>query len=203
MSYNAAWSAVQPGGTERGGYDNWGLGMSMEAGRQWSSAGGWFLEPSVQIAWLHSGSTHIVTNQGLEVAGSAADIWQFAGRLRAGRTWSVNGGRQLVQGYVKIGVTQQASNGGEVKAAGNQWRPNTDGTRGMVGCGVAWQLSATIRCTWTTNMSTETNTIVPGRSIWGIRGAFRHEGNHVSSSTRQVHSCRVFCFWRSCRKVFS
>lgn len=68
MSYNAAWSAVQPGGTERGGYDNWGLGMSMEAGRQWSSAGGWFLEPSVQIAWLHSGSTHIVTNQGLEVA---------------------------------------------------------------------------------------------------------------------------------------
>ncbi|WP_418169234.1 autotransporter outer membrane beta-barrel domain-containing protein [Akkermansia sp.] len=142
MSYNAAWTAVQPGGTERGSYDNWGLGMSMEAGRQWSSAGGWFLEPSVQIAWLHSGSTHIVTNQGLEVAGSAADIWQFAGRLRAGRTWSVNGGRQLVQGYVKTGVTQQASNGGEVKAAGNQWRPNTDGTRGMVGCGVAWQLSA-------------------------------------------------------------
>ena len=142
MSYNAAWTAVQPGGTEQGGYDNWGLGMSMEAGRQWSSSGGWFLESSVQIAWLHSGSTHIVTNQGLEVTGSAADIWQFAGRLRAGRTWSVNGGRQLVQGYVKTGVTQQASNGGEVKAAGNQWRPNTDGTRGMGGCGVAWQLSA-------------------------------------------------------------
>ena len=47
-----------------------------------------------------------------------------------------------MQSYVKTGVTQQASNGGEVKAAGNQWRPNTDGTRGMVGCGVAWQLSA-------------------------------------------------------------
>lgn len=26
MSYNAAWSAVQPGGTERGGYDNSGIG---------------------------------------------------------------------------------------------------------------------------------------------------------------------------------
>lgn len=140
--YNASWTAVQPGGTERGSYDNWGLGMSLEAGRQWSSAKGWFLEPSVQIAWLHSGSTHVVTNAGLDVTGSAADIWQFAGRLRVGRTWSVNGGCQLVQGYVKTGVAQQASNGGEVKAAGNQWRPNTDGIRSMAGCGVAWQLSA-------------------------------------------------------------
>lgn len=141
MSHEATWTAIEPGRKERGRYDNWALGTSMEAGRQWNNSRGWFMEPVAQIAWVHAGSVSAVTDQGLHVSGGAADIWQFAGRLRGGCTWSVNQGRQMMQAYAKVGVIQQVSSGGEVNAGDGSWRPNTDGTRGMAGCGLVWQLS--------------------------------------------------------------
>ena len=47
----------------------------------------------------------------------------------------------ILQPYVKVGGVEQISSGGKLQASGGEWRPNLDGVRAELGCGVVYQLN--------------------------------------------------------------
>ncbi|MDR2982530.1 MAG: autotransporter outer membrane beta-barrel domain-containing protein [Puniceicoccales bacterium] len=127
--------------TDQGVFDNYGLGASIEFGKQFSFGDGWFAEPSVQFAYTHIFAESYSTRDSLRVTNGDSDIYRFAGNIRAGKTIGV-GEDMLLQPYVKIGIEEQISSGGSVRIATERFEPNTDGTRGIVGVGVIWQLDS-------------------------------------------------------------
>ncbi|MDR1282542.1 MAG: autotransporter outer membrane beta-barrel domain-containing protein [Opitutaceae bacterium] len=127
------------GSTTSGDFDTWGAGLSLELGRQIALRDGWFVEPAVQAAWLHVAGQNYTALNAVRVSTTDADIYQFSATVRAGKTIALSGGR-LLQPYARLGVSESISDGGSVKAQGAKWRPNTDGTRGIAGVGLIWQL---------------------------------------------------------------
>jgi len=126
-----------------GDYTNWGLGASVELGKQVLMRNGWFAEPSLQVSYARFGGKRYATTgeNAFPVDQRAADVWQLRAGTRAGRTLSLrNGG--TVQPYAKLGLVEQVSSGGNVDILGSAWRPNTDGLRAELGTGVIWQLNA-------------------------------------------------------------
>ena len=126
-------------GEDHGAYDSVGVGLSLELGRQFQFADGWFAEPSVQVSYVHLMNDNYVTTQGMSVDLNDSDVIQFYGGARFGRNIKLTQSGWL-QPYIKVGAIEQISSGGQVKASGGEWRPNTDGARGIVGAGVVWQL---------------------------------------------------------------
>jgi outer membrane autotransporter protein len=126
-------------GEDRAKYDSVGVGLSLELGRQFQFADGWFAEPSVQISYLHLMNDNYSTDHGMAVNLNDSDVVQFYGGARLGRNIKLNQSGWL-QPYVKVGVIEQISSGGQVKASGGEWRPTTDGARGVIGAGVVYQL---------------------------------------------------------------
>lgn len=125
---------------DKGGYNTWGVGLSVETGRNFRLAQGWFVEPSAQIAYLYLVGKNYTTANGIDVENGGAGTWQFAATVRAGKTFAVNGSASVWQPYVKAGVVEQVSGNGHVRTGGHSWRPNTDGTRGVAGAGAIWQM---------------------------------------------------------------
>ncbi|KXT53508.1 outer membrane autotransporter barrel domain protein [Akkermansia sp. KLE1797] len=123
---------------EKGDFSNGGVGVSLEVGRCFSNQGGWFLEPSVQFAYLHVFSKDFtMENSNVPVHTTDSDIYRFQGMLRMGKLFDVNG--MKLQPYAKVGFEAQFSSAGEVSMAGYKFRPNTDGVRFVTGAGIAWQ----------------------------------------------------------------
>ncbi|EIP96436.1 outer membrane autotransporter barrel domain-containing protein [Opitutaceae bacterium TAV1] len=125
----------------KGDLDTWGAGLSLELGRQFALGDGWFVEPTLQTAWLHVAGQDYTALGSVKVDTTDADIYQFSATVRGGKTIALSGGR-LLQPYARVGVSESVSDGGSVKAQGAKWRPNTDGQRGIAGLGLIWQLGA-------------------------------------------------------------
>jgi outer membrane autotransporter protein len=125
--------------SDHGDFHNYGLGASIEFGKQWMNYDGWFIEPSVQFAYTHIFADSYNTDQGLRVKAGDSDIYRFAGSIRLGKVMEA-GSWGAFQPYAKVGVEEQISDGGSVRIASEKWRPNTDGTRGILGAGVVWLL---------------------------------------------------------------
>ena len=138
--FDNSYTANSGGIVDKADFETWGAGLSLDAGRQFALRDGWFVEPSAQAAWLRAAGKDYVTSTALAVDVDDADIWQFGVSVRAGKTIGLSDER-VVQPYAKLGATTQISDGGEVRAGGGQWRPNTDGQRGVAGAGVIWTLS--------------------------------------------------------------
>jgi|GEM_PF-5618009 len=127
---------------EKGDFENWGMGASIEIGRRFYDEDGWFFEPSVQLSYAHIFDEDFnFTITDVPVSNSDANIYRFQGMTRIGRVFEMGG--VLVQPYAKLGIEAQCSSGGKVVLgdAGYQYgfRPNTDGARVVVGGGVAVQ----------------------------------------------------------------
>jgi hypothetical protein len=126
-------------GADHGDYNSYGAGVSLELGWQFESLKGWFVEPSAQVAYMHQFNDTYSTANGLHVQMQDADICQFSGMVRFGRT--VNVGESLVQPYAKVGVLQQATSGGHLRSVDSRWRPTVDGTNAVFGVGVNFQVT--------------------------------------------------------------
>jgi outer membrane autotransporter protein len=126
-------------GDDHGSYDSVGVGVSLELGRQFRFADGWFAEPSVQVGYVHLMNDNYRTRNGMAVDLDDSDVIQFYGGSRFGRNIKL-GDKGWLQPYVKVGGLQQVSSGGKVRADDGQWRPNIDGARGVIGAGIVYQL---------------------------------------------------------------
>ncbi|MDR2513190.1 MAG: autotransporter-associated beta strand repeat-containing protein [Puniceicoccales bacterium] len=128
----------------KGGFKNQGIGFTLRAGRRWENATRWFLEPSFQLDYTHIFTEDYSMDSGIKVKTTDMDLLRYSGSLRAGKTFELAAGR-AIQPYAKVGAEYQDSSGNTVRAAtaeySGSWRPSTDGTRVVLGVGVAWQWS--------------------------------------------------------------
>lgn len=121
-------------------YDTWGMGVSLEAGRNFQLKNSWFVEPMAQVAWFHVDDSRFALSNGTAVSAKSSDAWQITGVVRGGRNNHLGkDGQHTLQTYAKAGVLQQVSGHGRVHMGDQSWRPNTDGTMGLVGVGAIWQ----------------------------------------------------------------
>lgn len=123
----------------QGEFETAGLGFSLELGRQIQLKKGWFIEPGIQFAYLHTSSQSFMASD-IPVHAASSDIYRFAGMMRAGKTFTLPNG-MLMQPYLKAGIEDQVSQGGSVKVASDKLNPNTDGCRGLAGAGLIWQIT--------------------------------------------------------------
>lgn len=124
-------------------YDNIGFGGSVEIGKQIiNEQTGWFLDPSVQVTWLHLFGEDYTAGNHLSMRNGSADIWNFSAMVRAGRNYKLMND-SILQPYIKLGVEEKLSSGGRVTA--NDWsaRGEVDGTRFLGGGGLIWQINNT------------------------------------------------------------
>lgn len=127
---------------DKGDFDNYALGMSVEVGKH-ILVNDFFLEPSLQVAYAYVANEDYNTNRGLKVKADDANVFQFAGMVRAGADLQTDNG--IIQPYIKVGVEAQASSGGHVNFSGERFRPEMDGIRAVFGAGVVWQLDDNVQ----------------------------------------------------------
>ncbi|MDR1145447.1 MAG: autotransporter outer membrane beta-barrel domain-containing protein [Verrucomicrobiales bacterium] len=157
-------------GDDHGSYHSYGVGLSLELGRQFQFQDGWFIEPSLQASYLHLMNDNYTTTQGLAVNLGDADIIQFHGGARFGRNIQLNDSGWL-QPYLKVGGIEQLSAGGRVNASDGEWRPNVDGARGVIGAGIVYQLDAANQL----HLDYEASFGAKYDQPWGLNLGYRHQ----------------------------
>ncbi|KVU18679.1 autotransporter outer membrane beta-barrel domain-containing protein [Burkholderia ubonensis] len=141
---NDAKVRMSDGSAAQGSYTNFGLGASVEVGRQISLANAWFVEPSVRLsAFTSSGATTHLDN-GLEAAGSPNKSVQARIGATLGRTLELANGGSM-QPYVKAGIVQEFARGNGVNINGNHFDNDLAGTRVELGAGFAARVSKTVQ----------------------------------------------------------
>jgi outer membrane autotransporter protein len=124
-------------GDVHGESDSYGLGVSLEIGRRFDLGAGWFVEPSLQLAYSHLFSQDYTLNSGLRIHPSDSDIFRYVESLRLGKVFDL-GSRGILQPYVRGAVERQDSDGGSVRISDGRFQPTADGLRGLAGVGVNW-----------------------------------------------------------------
>jgi outer membrane autotransporter protein len=157
-------------GDDHGSYHSYGVGLSLELGRQFQFADGWFAEPSVQVSYLHLLNDGYATDSGMAVGLADSDIVQFYGGARLGRNIKLHQDGWL-QPYVKVGGVEQLSSGGQVRAGGGEWRPTTDGARGVIGAGIVYQLTDADQL----HLDYEASFGDKYDKPWGLTAGYRHQ----------------------------
>jgi outer membrane autotransporter protein len=128
----------------RGEFESEALGASLELGKRLEPFGpAWFLELGGRMDYTHlfANSYDLEHNQdATRVKNNDADIFRFAQTAKLGRVFDLGEGR-FIEPAVHVGIEEQTSAGGRVKIKEENFRPNTDGVRGLLGFGVVYQLT--------------------------------------------------------------
>jgi outer membrane autotransporter protein len=129
----------------RGEFESEALGASLELGKRLEPFGGeWFLELGARADYTHlfANDYDLEHNQSAtRVKSNDADIFRFAQTAKLGRVFDL-GESRFIEPAVHFGVEEQTSAGGRVRIQDENFRPNTDGVRGLLGLGVIYQLDA-------------------------------------------------------------
>lgn len=157
----------------KGDFESWGLGFSLEAGRQFQWDKGWFIEPQLQVSYAHVYNEDYSTTgaNAFRVGMGDADIWQFRGGIVFGRTIRFSSTRDILQPYVKASCVEQASSGGRLRSGEDSWRPHLDGTRLEIGTGLIWQLDEHNQL----HLDYEAAFASKFDKPWGVNFGFRHQ----------------------------
>jgi outer membrane autotransporter protein len=129
-------------------YNTRALGLSLELGRCFTTADGWWVEVSAQAAALRVNGSRYDTHPGqarLSVRTDAAGSLLYRAQVRLGRQW----GRGKFHPYLRAGAAGAASHGGAVHAAdlsggaipGLDRKLNYEGARTEFGAGFAAHLT--------------------------------------------------------------
>ncbi|MCL2760318.1 MAG: autotransporter outer membrane beta-barrel domain-containing protein, partial [Desulfuromonadales bacterium] len=124
----------------RADYGNWGISASIEAGHQFKTKTGWYIEPQIQ------GTIVNFTGANFTTSGNAANIEQRKSTSYDLRTGIVAGKNiktetGSIQPYVKGMYGRTWTDNGGIDYDGDTLKANTAGDRYQVGGGVAWQLT--------------------------------------------------------------
>ena len=155
-----------------GDFENWGIGGSVEIGKQFGFADGWFAEPSVQLSYVHFLNEDYTTGgfNGIRIDQNDADVLQFRAGARFGRNINLpNGG--VFQPYIKVAGVEQISSGGDVYLGPVESRPNTDGVRAEIGLGIVWQIDEVNQL----HLDYEASFGDKYDKPWGLNFGYRHQ----------------------------
>ncbi|MDR1146428.1 MAG: autotransporter outer membrane beta-barrel domain-containing protein [Verrucomicrobiales bacterium] len=158
---------------DRADFKNWAGGAALSAGKRFDFAGGAFVEPSVQAAYLRlfngNYSSDVAT-----VRVNAADIGQLAANVRGGWTFKLGDQGQTLQPYLRGGALEQISAGNKVHIGGDAddvWRVHTDGLYFLGGAGVQWQITTFDQLRLEYDAIFGDHTTVP----WNLNLGYRHQ----------------------------
>jgi outer membrane autotransporter protein len=125
-------------------FESTGAGLSFRLGYRWSLASSFYLEGDIAFSYVHLFNEDFTTANRLRVNVGDSDIRVFGANLRFGKVFDL-AHLGFLQPFVKAVIEGQVSNTDGVTIESMRLlrlRPDTDGTRGSVGFGGAWQLDA-------------------------------------------------------------
>ncbi|WP_447651928.1 autotransporter outer membrane beta-barrel domain-containing protein [Pseudomonas abietaniphila] len=152
-----------------GDYDNYGVGGSVEVGKNIKLGDGWFIEPYTQVSALWVEGDNYGLDNGLEAKSNHAD--SFIGKVGTyvGRTIALDRGG-FVQPYVKVAAAQEFARSNKVKVNNTTFSDDLSGSRGEVGTGVVAQLTDVFQVHADLDYGTGQNIEQP----WGVNIGLRY-----------------------------
>ncbi|HCJ7369194.1 TPA: autotransporter outer membrane beta-barrel domain-containing protein [Enterobacter hormaechei subsp. xiangfangensis] len=135
---------MSDGEKAHGGYSVPALGASLEVGRQYALADGWFVEPSAQLSavWV-KGQSYTYSNQ-LQADSGSVTSQQAALNGVVGKTLALDNGMTL-QPWLRAALIQEFSDRDRVSINGHGFDNDLSGTRGEFGAGLAAQLTKDVQ----------------------------------------------------------
>ena len=125
--------------TESANFKNYGFGVSIETGKPYNFKNGYFVEPRVQLAYLHLNSSKFAlgSNESM-VRINDANIYRLLGGAKFGQLTSVGSDNKPFIWYVSADIEGQRSFGGRVDVVDESYSAKTDGIRSVFGLGIMY-----------------------------------------------------------------
>lgn len=137
---NSSDVTLSDGKRSKGDYNNLGLGVSAEFGRQFELDDGYFVAPYTQWSAVTIQGKDYHLDNGLQAQGD--DTRSLLGKVgaTAGRTFDLGQGR-FAQPYLRLAYAHEFVNGNDVKVNDNRFDNDLSGSRGELGAGLAVSLN--------------------------------------------------------------
>jgi len=124
-----------------GDYGNWGISGSLEAGKQFKTETGWYVEPQIQGTYMYFTKADLTTSgDSLEVDQRASSSYDIRTGVVAGKSITTQKAG-IFQPYIRGMYGQTWTDGGDININGENFKGNSAGNRLEVGGGIAWQLT--------------------------------------------------------------
>jgi outer membrane autotransporter protein len=150
-------------------YNDLNLGGSIEIGKKFTFRDDWFIEPQLQVNYLHLLAEDYQAGP-MSIAAQDLDAIQFRVGSLFGRTIKLaNGG--AIQPYVKISGVEAISSGGAIRNGYQSIRSNIDGARAELGGGLIWQIDVANQL----HLDYEASFGDKYDKPWGLTAGFRHQ----------------------------
>ena len=135
---------MSDGEKAHGGYSVPALGASLEVGRQYALADGWFVEPSAQLSavWV-KGQSYTYSNQ-LQADSGSVTSQQAALNSVVGKNLTLDNGMTL-QPWMRAALIQELGDRDRVSINGHGFDNDLSGTRGEFGAGLAAQVTKDVQ----------------------------------------------------------
>ncbi|MGC7405844.1 autotransporter outer membrane beta-barrel domain-containing protein [Pandoraea pneumonica] len=130
---------MSDGTGSHGGFNNNGIGMTLEFGRHMEFGNRWFVEPYVQMSMLRIGGDNFTLDNGMSSTTSHTGSVEARIGAAFGKTLELAGGG-LLQPYLKLAMIQEFITSNQIMINGIGFNNDTSGTRVEFGAGLAAQL---------------------------------------------------------------
>ncbi|MDR1304294.1 MAG: autotransporter outer membrane beta-barrel domain-containing protein [Verrucomicrobiales bacterium] len=150
-------------------YSDINLGGSIEAGKKFTFKDDWFIEPQLQVNYLHILAEDY---QAGPMSRKTQDLDALQLRIGSvfGRAIKL-ANNSILQPYVKISGVETISSGGAIRNGYQSVRANTDGARAELGGGIIWQLDAHNQL----HLDYEASFGDKYDKPWGLTAGYRHQ----------------------------
>ncbi|MDR1305834.1 MAG: autotransporter outer membrane beta-barrel domain-containing protein [Verrucomicrobiales bacterium] len=150
-------------------YSDVNLGGSIEIGNKFTFTDDWFIEPQLQVNYLHILAENYQAGP-MTISAQDLDALQFRIGSLFGRTINLTNSGAL-QPYIKVSGVETISSGGTIRNGYQHTRANTDGARAEVGGGIIWQLDANNQL----HLDYEASFGDKYDKPWGLTAGYRHQ----------------------------
>ncbi|QXI19359.1 autotransporter outer membrane beta-barrel domain-containing protein [Pseudomonas hamedanensis] len=138
---------LSDGSRAKGNYDNWGVGGSVEFGRQFTWADGYFVQPFTQWSAVQIQDKRYTLDNDMRADGDRTRSLLGKAGATFGRNFTVGNGT-VVRPYVRAAIAHEFATNNEVKVNDNVFNNDLSGSRAEFGAGLAvamsekWQVRA-------------------------------------------------------------
>jgi outer membrane autotransporter protein len=150
-------------------YSDVNIGGSIEIGNKFTFTDDWFIEPQLQVNYLHILAENYSAAP-LTISAQDLDALQLRIGSLFGRTIKLTNSGAL-QPYIKISGVETISSGGAIRNGYQSTRANTDGARAELGAGLIWQLDTNNQL----HLDYEASFGNKYDKPWGLTAGYRHQ----------------------------
>ncbi|MDR1145268.1 MAG: autotransporter outer membrane beta-barrel domain-containing protein [Verrucomicrobiales bacterium] len=150
-------------------YSDVNIGGSIEIGHKFTFTDDWFIEPQLQVNYLHILAENYTAGP-MTISAQDLDALQLRIGSLFGRSIKLTNSGAL-QPYLKVGGVETISSGGTLRNGYQSTRANTDGARAELGGGIIWQLDADNQL----HLDYEASFGDKYDKPWGLTAGYRHQ----------------------------